>query len=251
MKIALKDLTYIDEFDLLKIILSSADRFPGLYRFSSSWKRELESDSFMKALSFLEVCHLTYKGKSWSKSEWLEVHQKIFSLAFGENSRDSDRKDRVAGELLKQKATDWYNSASSLSLAIIETNLLVSEIEIGVSYYMMGSLIRFEENCVKISYNDFKQTAHTVFNIPFLKVKKYIDETFSVSSLGELFFRAEIIADLTFDNNEIGSLKFKDEVVESLLINFSGNAPIFASINYREELPIRFAKLLGVSNVAR
>lgn len=249
MKLSLKQLTYIQDFDLLKIILSSADVFPGLYRFSSSWKRELYRPNFMKSLSYLQACHYAEQGEKWSKSQWLKVHEEIHALAFGESSRDSDRTDRDVGELLRLKAIKWVDQANSLSLAAIETQIPVEEIFEGTTYYLMGSLIRFEANEVKISYNNLTKNFHSSLKIPFPEVSEYIKNSFSSKSMGELFFKAEIIGQLDFDSNQIGHLTFNNDDLEMLMVNFSGNSPVFASVNYTDILPIRFAKLIGVTNV--
>lgn len=249
MKLSLKELTYLNDFDLLKIILSSADVFPGLYRFSSSWKRELERPNFMKSLSFLQACHYAEQGKTWSKKEWLKVHEDIYDLAFGTESRDSDRSDRSAGELLRKKALNWVKKANSLSLAVIETHIPVEKIVPDTTYYMMGSLIRFEKEEVKISYNHLTKEFYTSLKVPFAEVTEYIQKSFSHKSLSDLFFKAEIIGQLDFDQNLEGKLSWNEEELALLMVHFSGNAPVFASVNYTDILPIRFAKLIGVSNV--
>lgn len=251
MKVALKHLTYINDLDLLKIILSSADVFPGLYRFASTWRLELERQNYMNLLSFLEACHCAEQGQQWKKSQWLSAHERIFNLAFGEKSRDSVRTDRETGDLLKKKAQAWITNPKSFSLAVIDINQPVEEILIDTSYFLMGSLIRFNKNSVEISYDHLNNVSHTTLQVNFQQAKEYINAVFGQKSLSELFLKAEIIGQLDFNEDELGVLRFDKNNLNHLLINFSGNAPVFASVNYGSILPIRFAKLIGVTNVCR
>lgn len=250
MKISLKSLAYIADIDLLKIILSSADKFPGLYRFNSSWKLDIERENFMNTLSFMQACYNQGRQR-WSKAEWLNIHQRIYALGFGESGRDSERLDRDAGELLKQKAIDWVTRSSSFSLAVIDINQPVQEITCDTTYYMMGSLIRFAKDSVEISYNHYQGNSHSRLEVGFEQVQDCIEQMFSPASISELFFKAEIVGQLDFDESGFGNLSFNEFEVAQLMTHFSGNAPIFASVNYSEILPIRFAKLVGVSNVFR
>lgn len=251
MKIHLKNLAYIEKFDFLKIILSSADRFPGLYRFTSSWKNDLEDNQFLKALSFLEACYKSDLNTKWTRDEWLRVHDKVFDLSFGEKGRNSERKDIDTGEMLKKMSTEWIDRAKSISLAVIEINFPVLEIIPDNTYYVMGSLIRFTQQHTYISYDHFEGKWHTKLDVGFEEVSNYIKNTFSPSSLSELFYKAEIIGKLRFHENGETDLDFDRNQLNELLITFTPNAPVFGTIDYPEILPVRLAKLVGVSNVCR
>lgn len=250
MKISLKSLTYLSDLNLLKIILSSADKFPGLYRFNSSWKIDLEREDFMNTLSFIQAC-FGQECHRWTKSEWFHIHHRIYDLGFGEFGRDSERADREAGELLKQKSINWVSRANSFSLAVIDINQPVFEICCDTTYYMMGSLIRFTKETVEISYNHHHQTSQTSLKVDFEQVQNCVQQMFSSKSLSELFFKAEIVGQLDFDESGVGNLSYNEAELPNLMTHFSGNAPVFASVNYPDVLPIRFAKLVGVSNVSR
>lgn len=251
MKIHLKNLAYIDKFDFLKIIISSADRFPGLYRFTSSWKHELHDSQYLKVLSFVEACFKTEINTKWTRDEWLDVHGKVYDLSFGEKGRNSERKDYNTGEMLRRMSIDWIGRAKSVSLAVIETNFPVTEILPDTTYYVMGSLIRFTRDHTYVSYNHFEGNWYAKLDIGFDDVFGYIRTTFSPDSLSELFFKAEIIGKLIFSDQGEANLDFNRDQLNDLLGSFTPNAPIFGTIDYPEILPIRLAKLVGVSNVCR
>lgn len=204
----------------------------------------------MTTLSFMQACYCQERQK-WMKDDWLNIHQKIFELGFGETGRDSERRDREAGEILKQKALDWVSQANSFSLAVIDINQPVFEISRDTTYYMMGSLIRFSQDSVEISYNHYQGNSQTSLKVGFEQVQRCVAQMFSPQSLSELFFKAEVVGQLDFEESGLGNLSFNELQVSNLMTNFSGNAPVFASVNYSEILPIRFAKLIGVSDVSR
>ena len=251
MHTSLKDLTYIDDFSFLKIILSSADRFPGLYRFTSAWRNDLENPGFMKLMSYLEACHWTNKGKKWSKNEWFSIHEKIFDLSFGSMGRNEVRKDQEIGSFLKEKSVKWLETPSSFSLAVLDYNFPVESIEPGQTYYMMGSLIKFYEDKVLVSQDDFNKTCYVELKISYEDTIRYIEKVFSPRSMSELFFKSEIVGQLDFDENLIGNLRFDSSSSDRFLFQYNSNSLIFASPNYSHPLPIRYAKLIGVSHVCR
>jgi hypothetical protein len=251
MKINLKDLAYIDDRSFLYIILSSADRFPGLYRFTSSWKEDLEESDFLKVLTFFEACFKTDLNYRWSKSDWLKAHGRFYEMGFGSKGRNSFRQDVTIGESLRKKSVDWIKNTNSLSLAAIETYAPVVELQAGFTYYVMGSLIRFTENETLVSYNDFDKSCYRSLKVSFDEVNVFVKNAFSKTSLSELFFRAEIIGRLNFGEDGKTELEFNRNNQNELLSMFTPGSPVFGSIDYPDILPIRFAKLVGVSNVCR
>lgn len=251
MQIPLRDLAYLSEIDLFKIIISSADRFPGLYRILSSWQTALHDNLYLKLMPFLEAVYRTQKGESWKRHEWLAAHELIYDLSYGTDSRNEQRQSNEIKEVLRQRGREWFQNPTSFSLALIDNVTPIDEIEINQTYYMMGSLIRFEQERVLISYDDYSGESFMSLSIPFAQVKEYIDTTFSPQSLGELFLRAEIIGHLNFNESGDGLLQSRNEQVDGLILKYPGNCPIFAAPNYNEILPIRFAKLIGVGNVCK
>lgn len=251
MLVNLKDMAYPDELELFKMIISSADRFPGLYRISSTWQQALHQDHYVKLLKFLEICHLSQKGSYWHRDEWFKAHQHVFNLAYGKNSRNEQRQDHELKGFLKEKGFDWFTRPTSFALAAIDNVTPVTEIEKEKSYYVMGSLIRFHEKSVSISYDSYSKKSGLELSVSFDTARSYIAQTFSEKSLSDLFLQAEILAHLDFDDEGEGKLLFHPEDMNNWIMRFPGNCPLFASVNYDETLPIRFAKLIGVSDVLR
>lgn len=235
--------------DLFKIIISSADFFPGLYRISSSWKQSIEQDRYLKLLGFLEIVFHAEKGRRWSRDQWFSAHDHIFKLAYGKNSRNDQREEDDIKVLLKNRGFDWYKKAKSFSLALIDSETSVHEIELNKTYYMMGSLLRFESERFLISYDDFSGQSVLSLNVGFAEALKYIHDTFSSDSIRNLFLQSEIVAHLNFIEDSEGELTYDGSKVDRLLERFPANCPVFASVNYDPQLPIRFAKLIGVGNV--
>lgn len=251
MDINLRDLTYLSDLDLFKIIISSADRFPGLYRISSTWQQTLQSDTYLKLFNFLETIFRTEAGYSWTREDWFKAHRHIFELAYGKGSRNEERKDADLRLMLKERGFKWFNDPKSFDLVLIDNATPVNEILPDKSYYMMGSILHFKEDRCLISYNDLDGTFAQSLNVSYGVAKNYIDSVFSEKSLNDLFLQSEIIARLSFDESDEGELKYDMNKVNNLLLTYPGNCPIFAAANYKEILPIRFAKLIGVSNVCK
>jgi len=249
MQIDLSSLAYIGEMDLFKIIISSADYFPGLYRISTSWKQNLEQDSYLKLLSFLEIAFHSEKGRRFSRNDWFKAHEDFFDLSYGKESRNEQREEEDVKVLLKEKGYDWYKKPKSFALALIDNATPVTQIEKDRTYYMMGSLLRFEENRFLVSHDDFANDSALSLNVNFDEASKYIQSTFSEDSLKKLFLPAQIVAHLNFDQQDLGNLSYDIAAIDRLFGLFPPNCPLFASVNHKPNLPIRFAKLIGVSNV--
>ena len=249
MQIDLSSLTYINEMDLFKIIISSADFFPGLYRISTSWKQNLEQDSYLKLLSFLEIAFHSEKGRQFSRDQWFKAHEEFFDLSYGKESRNEQRAEDDIKVLLKNKGYHWYRKPKSFALTLIDSATPVAQIEVNKTYYMMGSLLRFEENRFLVSYDDFSRESVLSLNVSFHEAIKYIQSAFSSDSLKKLFLQAQIVAHLDFDKEDQGILTYDMNSIDSLFERFPANCPLFASVNHQPNLPIRFAKLIGVSNV--
>lgn len=249
MNVSLKSLAYMDDFTLLKIILSSADKFPGLYRFASSWGQGLQEVGFLRLLPYLEICHLTSKGETWSKDDWFSTHSKIFSMWFGPNGRNVTRADQDVGSFLKERAIDWISAPNSFSLAVIDIDNPVTKIEVHKSYYMMGSIIKFENDAVHISHDCLQKKSYLELRVPFDEVSNYINQIFGQRSLSELFYHSEIVGQLDFDESGEGRHIYSEEQLYLLLASYSPSSMIFATVNYAQNLPIKLAKLIGVSDV--
>lgn len=246
----LQQLCNPSEQDLLKIILSSADRFPGLYRISSSFKNTLDSDLYMKWIHFFEVTYRTKKNnQQWLRSDWLKAQDSVFDIGFGSHSRNEERSEDDLKALLKEKYYDWYTKSNHFCLAVIDNQNPVEEIEVDTTYYMMGSLIRFTQSSVKIGWDQLTQSSYQTIQMPFTETKNFINSIYSPMALGDLFFRSEIVGHLKFDNKNLGYLEFNEQWIESSFHLFNPKSIILGANLYDTKLPIQFAKPIGVSNV--
>jgi hypothetical protein len=249
LTVPVSDLTYLSAENLFKIVISSADKFPGLYRMSSSWAEVMHDPKFLKWLHFIDIIQQAQKGKKWTKKQWFAVHDELFLQAYGKESRNDQRAEDDLKILLKDRARNWYQKPSSFRLAVIDSQNPVEKIEKNTTYYMMGSLIRFEETCVKISYDHYSQKCYQKLDVSWNFASDYISQTFSSKSLSELFFKAEVIAHLNFSEDGVGDLMFNLDQIYENFGTFFPQSHVFASIIYKNDLPIQFAKPIGVQNV--
>ncbi len=250
MQFALKDFAYLDDLDFFKIIISSADTFPGLYRFTSSWQAPKIDDQFLKLTSFAECCHRTELGQRWERREWLHAHEQVHGLSFGEHGRNSERQEKDVGLFLEQRALAWAGQELPISLAYIDTDFLVDEILPEATYYVMGSLIRFATDRTYVAYDEFRREWLYELAVPFDEAHRYIAQVFSPESLRKLFFRSEILGELAF-HGALGDLRFRGDLLQTALAVASPGSLIFGAFRYPHKLPIQFAKLIGISNVCR
>lgn len=252
INLPLQQLCNPTEQDLLKIILSSADRFPGLYRISSSFKKTLDSDLYMKWIHFFEVTYKTQKnGQTWNRSEWLNAQDSVFDIGFGANSRNEERAEDDLKMTLKEKYYNWYNSSNKFCLAVIDNQNAVDKIEVDTTYYMMGSLIRFGENAVHIGWDQIAQKSYQTIEYSFQNSKKFIESIYSPQAIQDLFFKSEIVGHLSFNSQNFGHLIFDTAFIENKFHVFSPKSIILGANLYDTKLPIQFAKPIGVSNVCR
>ena len=250
VQIPLGILTNPNEGDLAKIILSSADHFPGLYRFSSSFKDRLDSPDFMKWLNFFETAYRTsLKNQKWTREEWFRAQEIIFEIGFGKGSRNEDRDEDDLKSILKARYQDWFRQTNSFRLAVIDHVTAINEIEVNKTYYMMGSLLHFKYSCFEIGWDAIARKSYQTIQMPFEQVKTYIQQIYSEKTQSELFFKAEVVGHLSFSKDNFGSLSFDMKDLESRFGEFSPQSIIFASNIYNFQTPIQFAKPIGVSNV--
>jgi hypothetical protein len=254
MIVALSDLAYLSDLQLFKTIISSADRFPGLYRFDPKYGGVLEREHFLKLIDLFEVSHLaTSKNRRWFKDEWLSAHKIIHDLSYGPEGRNEQRREENIKTLLSDRYENWIHEARRLSLCAIDTQNRVSKIEIGKTYYIMGSLLRFQDNEVLVSFDAAQKKSALTLRVPFEVASNYIAKTFSAESLNDLFWRAEVLSLLEFseDPEEPAHLQFDAESLVLALAEFDPGSPIIAAVADGPLVPIRFAKFIGVSSVNR
>lgn len=250
LDIPLKTLINPSEEELAKIIISSADRFPGLYRISSSFKQALEGDIFMKWIDFFQTAYLAQtQNKSWSRSEWLKAQDYIFGLAYGKGSRNEERSEQDIKKIMRDKYHDWYSTPQKLRLAVIDSTTPVTDIECGRTYYLMGSLLRFEKDRLEVGWDEVEKKSYQSLKVSFEVLYQYIHSIFNAKDIADLFIRAESISHLEFTKDEIGHLIFDLKHIENTFHDFDPKSLVMGSAVYNRNIPIQYAKPMGVTNV--
>lgn len=248
--IPLKTLIHPSDEELAKIILASADRFPGLYRVSTSFKQALEQDLFMKWFDFFQTAFLSQtQGKTWSRKEWLKAQNHIFGLAYGKGSRNEERSEEDIKKIMRDKYYEWFSQPQKFRLAVIDNSTPVTEIECGKTYYLMGSLLRFEQNSLEVGWDDVQKKSYQSLKVPFEVLNQYIHSIFNTEDITDLFIRSESVAHLEFDQHQNGQLLFDMSKIESTFNEFDPKSLVMASAIYERDLPIQYAKPMGVTNV--
>jgi hypothetical protein len=250
LDIPLKTLINPSEEELAKIIISSADRFPGLYRISSSFKQALEGDIFMKWIDFFQTAYLAKtQNKSWSRSEWSKAQDYIFSLAYGRGSRNEERSEQDIKKIMRDKYHEWYATPQKFRLAVIDTSTPVLDIECGKTYYLMGSLLRFEENSLEVGWDQVNKKSYQSLKVPFKVLYQCMHSIFNIEDITDLFIRAESVAHLDFTNSETGNLIFDLNHIEKVFHDFDPKSLVMGSAIYKQNVPVQFSKPMGVTNV--
>lgn len=252
LNIPLKTLINPSDEELAKIIISSGDRFPGLYRISASFKQALEDDIYMKWIDFFQVAYLAKaQNKTWSRSEWLKAQDHIFNLAFGKGSRNDNRPEEDLKKVMRDKYHSWYSTPERFRLAVIDTTTPVTDIECGKTYYLMGSLLRFEKDSLEVGWDQVENKSYQTLRVPFEGVHKYIHSIFRAEDITDLFIHAESVAHLEFTTSDFGQLIFDLNKIEKTFHDFDPKSLVMGSAIYKQNVPIQFSKPMGVTNVLK
>lgn len=249
-EISISTLINPSEEELAKIILSSADRFEGLYRVTSALKKTLDNEIFMKWMDFFQTAYLSStQKKCWTRSEWFKA-QMLLEPAYKKEGLIEETPHEGSPTSMKERYQKWTVETQNFSLAVIDNVTPVEDIECGKTYYMMGSLLRFEENQLLVGWNEVQKTAYCTLHVSFKTLREHIRSSFSPQAVSELFLRADIIAHLEFrpDHDE-GLLTFDLAKIENTFHEFAPQSIVMAAVAYPQGLPIQFSKPLGVSNV--
>lgn len=241
----------LDDLQLFQAILSSADFFPGLYRMRTSWWDHFLRPECMDLFGLLEAAHRSGTGTKWSRSQWFSANEALHETAFGTGSRNEQRSEQDLREFLRERAIDRTFRPRSYSLAVIDTGEREDGISAGATYYLMGSLICFEESRTLIGYDHSSGSYALSLSISHATAARLVEDWFSPPELSRLFLRAESVASLSFQEDDVGLLECRDEILAGTLASFAPSTPVVAAPITSPRLPIRFAKPLAVSHVCR
>jgi hypothetical protein len=237
-----KDIT---DDEVAKVILSSGDFFPGFYRFTLG-DRNQESGQLSVAGMLSTYFNQVATGTQYTREQWVS-YCKTRHAALDERNRS--RSDSAVYDIIDKGYLKWMTGAAEFDIALLEIDKPVQSIEQHVTYFFMGSLIRFTDDQLLIGY-DFLRDTHTVsVPIHFLEIKQYVENIYG-NNLYKLFNHANLVAVLSFENN-LGILTMSDRTVEGCLLAHDNSLVIASNRDVSKHIPIRWAKDILLSEVCK
>ena len=239
------DIATMSDENMMKVLFSSADYFPGLYRYTLGTLPFPYDNLTVRGLFAAFVKQ--QQGKNWTRNEWFGEQIKTHSNTM-EDGRNYERVDKNLAVNLSQRAFNRFMLPSSFALAALAIGRTVNTLECNKTYMMMGSHIHFTAGAIYVGYDDLTCEYTFKLDVDFTTATKYINSIMSASDISALFQYSSIVAHLNF-NGDVGMISSR----ENILINQEHfNDPVFATpITYDNPLSIKYAKLLGLSDVTR
>lgn len=242
------DVAYMSDEEFFQVLMSSADYFPGLYRYTlGTLPFPYDNLNFQGLFAaFMQQQHF---GKQWAHQEWFARQDNIHRMTMEDGrSRNQSREDDALANELTQCAYQRYKAPTLYALAALDLEMPVQEIVPGITYMMMGSHVRFEEEVVHVGYDDATGVSVIELKVPFNVAKDYIETIMSIEDISNLFQYSRVVAHLMFEDGPLGTILTS---LETMADWHQFNSPVFATpLGYFPPIPIRYAKLIGVSNVA-
>ncbi len=237
-----------DDLVTLRTILASADEFPGLYRMRTPWWETLRNPPFLNWIALLELAQRS--EVSARREDWFRANEALAGLAFGEGSRNEQRREADLKALLRERALDRARLPRAYSLAVIDVDATDEAPLEEQSYYLMGSLLRFEARRVRVGYDACRDVAAADLAVPRERALAELGVWLAEPRRRRLCFRGEVMARLEFDAEGLGRLRADPARLERRLNDFSFGAPVVAAPDALPlPLPIRWTKPLGVTDV--
>lgn len=247
-EILIENINALQNTDVFKILMSSAEHFPGMYKISLDHQPFLANSSYLKLINVYEML-INHKLESIPFRQLLSAQELQHLYIFEKSNRNTKRKDNEMKELLPQKNQAWLNTLSKLNLCVVDNVLPISHIECDRTYYMMGSLIRFKKDAVLVGYNHYLDQTALKLSIDFTFAEKYLESIYKPDDLEKLFMKAEVIGQLSPSESGFCLLKCHFENLNTLLAEFHPNSLVMgASARDENPLPIDFAKPVLLSN---
>ena len=233
----------ISDLEIVKIILSSGDYFPGFYRFTLGDRNfengQLSIKGLIKAYFDQEL-----NNKKFNRNSWTEYTKKRHKSL---DERNLSRSDMAVYELLDEKYYNWMCNANCYDILLIEIDKQINQLEINKNYFFMGSLIRFTENTVQINYDLLRNEFLYEYQVKFNDIKNYAENIFE-GHLSNLFLSADIVSSILF-KDDMGNIKMNNNTLERLTLSHSNSLLIASNRDVSKSLPIRFAKDIILSEV--
>lgn len=248
-EVKISDLVEIDDFDMMRVLFSSGDYFPGFYRYTLGTQRVGDESLSLNTLIWMYF-EQKMTGKKHHKELWLDLQHEIHDRDVASETARNARNFPSVRKSFSEKMMNWYFEGDGFDIAYQDIYTRVNAFESDTTYYFMGSLIRYENGRLHVGYNQFQKESALELRVRFDQVDKYLNEIFTPQQIGDLFLRAEIVAQLKFDSNDVGELSFVEESLDSLLLKNS-ETKVFGAPFHSQDLPMRFAKSIRFTNFKR
>lgn len=185
----------------------------------------------------------TFNGKKYTREQWTSYTKERHRFL---DTRNSSRSDSSVYELLDKGYLKWMTQAKEYDIALIEIDCGVENISLGQTYFFMGSLVRFEEDCLCVGFDLLRN--ESVMTIP-TDTKELISYTENIygKHLKEFFLPSDCVASLNFDD---GGLTMTEETVSRTISSDSNTIIIASNRDVSKHLPIRWAKDIILTEVS-
>lgn len=248
-QVKLRDLCYLNDEQLMQIILSSGDYFPGFYRFTLGTQFIGEETLNLSTLVWLYLYQQS-TGTTFHKEDWLELQHEIHDRDIASDQARNAGNFPHVRDLFEQKMMDWYFNAKGLDIIYMDTESKSDEIKEGQTYYFMGSLINFENSCLRVGHNDLSRESLLELRVSADVFYNYVNATFSKQQISDLFLESEIVAHLSFDETEQGHIEMQEEHIDKFMLKNTQGKLLAAPVESRD-IPMRFAKTIRLTNFRR
>ena len=247
--VKINDLYELDDTEMMKMIFSSGDYFPGFYRYTLGTQTIGDESLGLNTLIWLYF-EQKMTGRMHSKEEWLDLQHEVHDRDVASESARNFHNFPEVRKMFADKMMDWYFKAEGFDILYLDTETRVKTFEMNTAYYFMGSIIKFQKNKLHISYNCMTDESSLALDLKFETIQKYLSETFTKKQIGDLFLEASTIATLHFDDGDEGVLTMKEELIDSYLVKNS-EMKVFAAPFESRKLPMRYAKCIRLTNFKR
>lgn len=222
----------------LKTILSSADDFPGFYRYSRA-PRIIRA----KQLNLEHIADVLMQDKYYTREEWLSETKEVYESL---ESRDLMHSDVGMIQFMRDTYFDWLLNADTYRLLCLEVDNHDEIIQMGQIYFFMGSLIQIKEQVTHIGLDEFTGKSTYRFDYDGEELLAWLNDVYSSKS-NVLFSPAREIGELRFNEKDEAKLVIREEAYYECLMF---NKPTVFGSNYdrNHHLPIRFAKDIIITN---
>ncbi len=231
---------YLSSDEFVKWVLSAGDFFPGFYRFTMGDRNEEKGQ-----LTIPGLLDAYFSGAEYTREEWTRFCKARHKAL---DPRNLARSDSAVYELIDQGYLEWMTEATTYDILVMEIDNGATELERDVTYFFMGSLLRFADTELLVGYDDLRGTATITLPIDFDEIKEYVERIHG-NHLSDFFLPASVVASLTFDGTGRGKLHMNDESVAHVATAHSNSLLIASNHDVSCSLPIRWAKDILLSEV--